>query len=110
MTKGQRIRLKREEYNISQSDLSKHLGILKQTLYKYENDIITNIPSDIIEKMAEYLHCTPAYIMGWETDDIELTELEKQIIRRYRILSPTEKEMLLRSLGLAESEAKAKSG
>ena len=76
MTKGQRIKLKREQHGISQVDLSKHLGILKQTLYKYENDIITNIPSDIIEKMAVFLHCTPGYIMGWENGEIEMPKIE----------------------------------
>ena len=66
MTKGQRIRNKRESLQISQTDLAKKVGISKQTLYKYENDIVTNIPSDIIEKLSECLDCSPEYIMGWE--------------------------------------------
>jgi len=66
MTKGKRIREQRESANISQTDLAKKCGISKQTLYKYENDIITNIPSDVIEKIADATFCTPAYIMGWE--------------------------------------------
>ena len=48
MTKGQRIRTKRESLNMSATDLAKRVDISKQTLYKYENDIITNIPSDVI--------------------------------------------------------------
>ena len=66
MTKGQRLRTKRELLGISQTDLANRVGISKQTLYKYENDIITNIPSDIIELLAHNLDCSPAYIMGWE--------------------------------------------
>lgn len=66
MTKGERIKRKREELNISQTDLANQVGISKQTLYKYENDIVTNIPSDVIEKLAKKLECDPAYIMGWE--------------------------------------------
>ena len=66
MTKGKRIREKRKAANLSQTDLAKKCEISKQTLYKYENDIITNIPSDIIEKIADYTFCTPAYIMGWD--------------------------------------------
>lgn len=66
MTKGQRIKYKREELNISQTDLANQIGVSKQTLYKYENDIITNIPSDIIEKLSLKLNVSPAYIMGWE--------------------------------------------
>lgn len=66
MTKGQRIKFERESHGKSQTDFAKIIGVSKQTLYKYENDIITNIPSDIIEKIAYYLECSPAYILGWE--------------------------------------------
>ena len=66
MTKGQKIRKARESENMTQTELANRLKISKQTLYKYENDIITNIPSNIIEQIAEITDCTPAYIMGWE--------------------------------------------
>lgn len=66
MTVGSRIKKKREEKGISQTDLAEMVGISKQTLYKYENDIITNIPSDKIEKIADKLDVSAAYIMDWE--------------------------------------------
>ena len=66
MTIGQRIRTKREEIGISQTELAYKVGVAKQTLYKYENDIITNIPSDVIERISYYLDCSPSYLMGWE--------------------------------------------
>ena len=69
MTKGQRIKRKRISLDYSQTDLADLAGISKQTLYKYENDIITNIPSDIVEKLSYYLQCSPVYIMGWETTE-----------------------------------------
>ena len=69
MTKGQRIRQKREHLGISQTDFAKVIGVSKQTLYKYENDIVTNIPSDVIEKIAQGLRCSPEYIMGWKEDE-----------------------------------------
>lgn len=65
MTKGYRIRAKREELGISQTDLAKSIGVSKQTLYKYEHDIVTNIPSNIVERMSHALNCSPGYIMGW---------------------------------------------
>ena len=73
MTKGERIRQRREEVCVNQTDFAKEIGVSKQTLYKYENDIITNIPSDVIERMAVRLGCSPAYIMGW-TDVIEINK------------------------------------
>ena len=73
---GDRIKEKREEKSMSQVDLANKINVSKQTLYKYENNIVTNIPSDKIELLAKFLDTTPAYLMGWEdengyyTDDI----------------------------------------
>jgi transcriptional regulator with XRE-family HTH domain len=66
MTKGQRIRNAREKAHVSQTDFADKIGVSKQTLYKYEHDIVTNIPSNIIELIADLTSCTPAYIMGWD--------------------------------------------
>ena len=66
MAKGSLIKSRREMLGISQIELAEKIGTSKQNLYKYENDIITNIPSDIIEKLASALDCSPAYLMGWE--------------------------------------------
>lgn len=66
MTVGDRIRERREYLGISQIDLAKKIHVLKQTLYKYEMNIITNIPSDKVEKAAKILKVSPSYLMGWE--------------------------------------------
>lgn len=65
MTKGERIKQQRIALGISQVDLADKIGVSKQTLYKYENGIVTNIPSDKIELLAKELHVSEAYIMGW---------------------------------------------
>lgn len=90
MTKGQRIRARREELNMGLTELAEKTHILKQTLYKYENEIVTNIPSDKIEVLAKALDTTPAYLMGWEEafcdlffpnenteDDFEIVDLSE---------------------------------
>lgn len=69
MTKGQRIKKLRETRGLSQVELADAINVSKQTLYKYENDIITNIPSDKIEAIASILHSEPGYIMGWKQPD-----------------------------------------
>ena len=66
MTKGERIKYLRERIGLSQVALADKIGVSKQTLYKYENDIITNIPSDKIEAIADVTHSTPWYVMGWD--------------------------------------------
>lgn len=81
MTIGERIKKAREEKNVSQTELASAVKISKQNLYKYENNIITNIPSDRIEAIAKYLDISPAYIMGWEnktpSNDIDIRRIER---------------------------------
>ena len=45
MNIGDRIKNKRLNLDINQNDLAEKIGVSKQTLYKYENSIVTNIPS-----------------------------------------------------------------
>lgn len=68
MTIGERIKKLRLKNDMSQVELSQKIGISKQSLYKYENGIITNIPSDKIELLADVLHTSPSYLMGWDGD------------------------------------------
>lgn len=66
MTKGQRIKELRERRKMTQEELAKKLNTTKQTISKYEKDIVTNIPSDRIEELSKVLNSTPEYILGWE--------------------------------------------
>ena len=72
MSIGQRIKECRELLKMTQESLANKIGTTKQTIYKYENDIITNIPSDKIELIAKTLGTSPSYLMGWITNDGEL--------------------------------------
>ena len=69
MSIGQRIKNMRLKNNLTQDDLAAQMNTTKQTIHKYENGIITNIPSSKIEALANILNTTPAYLMGW-TDEI----------------------------------------
>lgn len=67
MTVGERMKELRQALGINQTDFADKIGVSKQTLYKYENNIITNIPSDKIEAAARSGGVSPAYLMGWNT-------------------------------------------
>ena len=69
MTKGERIKYLREKRGLSQVALADMIDVSKQTLYKYENDIITNIPSNKIEAIAAATGSTPWFIMGWDNEE-----------------------------------------
>lgn len=68
LSKGEKIKSLRESRGLSQVQLADLISVSKQTLYKYENNVVTNIPSDKIEAIATALNTTPQYIMGWDDD------------------------------------------
>ena len=67
MTIGERIRAAREEKKMTQEELGTICGTTKQSIFKYETGVITNIPRDKMEKIASALGVTPTYLMGWDT-------------------------------------------
>lgn len=82
---GHKIKSLRESIGMTQSELAQVIQSTKQTIFKYENGIITNIPMDKLEKIANVLDVTPAYLMGW--DDVEednFTQDEIKIIHTLR--------------------------
>ena len=66
MTVGDRIRQVRQEQDVTQQELADYIGVSKQAVYKYENNIVTNIPTDKVVAIAKRLKVSPAYLMGWE--------------------------------------------
>ena len=58
----------RKEKRLTLEELATALGTSRQTIYKYENGIITNSPTEKIELLADLLGVTPAVLMGWGTD------------------------------------------
>lgn len=69
MSIGERIRLKRKQKSMTLEELSRFVGVSRQTLSRYENNIIA-VPSDRMEMIAAALDTTPAYLMGWDDEDL----------------------------------------
>lgn len=93
MTVGDRIRTQRELLGISQAELAQKINVLNQTLYKYEKNIITNIPSNKIEELAKALNVSEMYLMGWEDDtDKEIIKKGSEqaiLLKKYNLLIPS---------------------
>ena len=56
----------RKEKKLTLEDIAEALGTSKQTIHRYENGIITNVPPDKVQTLASLLEVTPAVLMGWE--------------------------------------------
>lgn len=75
MEVGELLKKLRTEKDLSLDDVAKQLGLARQTLYKYETGLITNIPLTRIEELAKIYNVTPGYITGWEDDDVDLSKI-----------------------------------
>lgn len=112
MTVGERIKEIRTKLGLSQVDFADKINVSKQTLYKYENNIITNIPSDKIEAAAALGNVSPAHLMGWDNcensnsinnDNIAKDENERRLLMLCRNASEHEPEDKKRLVDAFES-------
>lgn len=92
MSIGIRMREKRKALEVSQEYIAGKVGVSKQTIQRYESGEISNIPSDKLEKIASALKTTPAYLMGWESENendglVYRNEEQKAIIKALDELS-----------------------
>ena len=78
MTLGEKVKLKREELNLSQEELAEKMNYKSKTsIHKIEVGI-TDLPLSKVKELAAVLKTTPAYLMGWEEDKSQ--EKENNII------------------------------
>lgn len=102
MTIGERIKQLREERDITQTELANAVGASKQTIYKYEKGIVTNIPSEKIELIATYFSVSPAYLMGW-TDEPVGFEFGN-LLKEARLKKEMSQDELAKALGYESAE------
>ena len=93
MTKGERIKKARKDAGFTQTELAKRLGVAKQTVYKYEKNLVSNIPSDMICAIAMACNVTPNFIMGWK-ENSEKPADDKYALIMYRELDPNRQERI----------------
>lgn len=69
MTVGDRIKEYRKKMGMSQEELAAKVDVTKQAIYKYESNIVTNIPLDKIEIMSSVFGIPPSRLMGWNASE-----------------------------------------
>ena len=65
LSQGERIKYARMAARMSQTILAEKVGVSKQSLSKYEHDVIGVIPPNTIHAIAKALDVSPAFLMGW---------------------------------------------
>lgn len=101
---GYLLKEERLRNKLSQEEVAKAIGSTKQAIYKYENGIVTNIPMDKLQIMANLFGVTPAYLMGWEEENSpdQLTEGETKLLEVYRRASNDKQIVLLNAIEALE--------
>jgi transcriptional regulator with XRE-family HTH domain len=87
MSIGKRIASAREKRNMTLEEVAQLCETTRQTIFKYENEIVTNIPYDKIVLLAKALQVSPSYLFGWDEEspsEIRLTEGEKLMLDLFR--------------------------
>lgn len=59
------IKFFRQRCNLTLEEVSQKLEVSKPTLQRYESGVISNIPYDKVERLAEIFGITPSELMGW---------------------------------------------
>jgi transcriptional regulator with XRE-family HTH domain len=94
VTKGSRIKELRLSNGYTQTELAKKIGVSTQLIFKYEKEIITNIPISTIEKLSEVFGVSPACLMEWSIDDIPtgspMSEVRKDMIDTIMVMTDEE--------------------
>ena len=106
MTIGQRIKIRREELNMSQDDLAKKVGYKsRSSINKIELDLYS-LKQSKIKAIADALETTPSYIMGWDEEAKEAKKaapseedsLNAEIIKLFMGLTADQKKEALNHL------------
>lgn len=61
-----RIHMLRKQRNMTLDEVGAAVGVGKSTVRKWESGLIKNMRRDKIQKLAQALGTTPAYLMGWD--------------------------------------------
>lgn len=75
MTIGERIKERRKELGLTVDELAERLGKNRATIYRYESNDIEKLPTTVLEPLAKVLNVTPAYLMGWKTNDTPIKKI-----------------------------------
>jgi transcriptional regulator with XRE-family HTH domain len=106
MTIAERIRLYRQQKNLSQSELAELSGVNNKSLSRYELD--TSIPpADALKNIADALGVSTDALLS---DDI-ITIKDKDLLKRFEVIqeiSGDEKQMIIRFLDLVIRDYKTK--
>lgn len=99
---SQRLRELRKERQLTQEELADSLSLTKQAVSQWERGI-REPGFDTLEMIADFFNVDTDYLIGREDHTtLLLNGIEHELIVRFRELSPVERSLILRSVGIQE--------
>lgn len=83
----ERIKARRKELGLSVDEVADAINVSRSTYYRYESGDIEKISTTIVPKLCKVLKTSPAYLMGWDENEI----LESAI---HNLLNTDDKELI----------------
>lgn len=90
MEVNERIRQRRKSLGLSAEQVAERMGVSPSTVYRYESKDIKNMSIDKLEPIAEALHTTPAWLMGW-SDQAVASDRDLESVIGAQPFNPTHK-------------------
>lgn len=75
MTTGERMKMRRKELGLSADQVAEALQVSRATIFRYEKGDIEKLPGTALVPLANVLHTTVSYLMGW-LDDVPMERKE----------------------------------
>ncbi len=96
---GERIKKRRLQLGLSADDVAIAIGKNRATIYRYENEDISNIPISALEPLAKVLKTTPGYFMGWSSgENCKINNLsvnQSRIVKLFDLLTESQQENII---------------
>lgn len=112
MEKQKILKNRRLELGLTMREVATALGVSEATISRYESGDIQNMGIDKLQALAEILHCSPVYLMGFDVPvcSSDLSSDEEHFLHLFRNLNLEGQHKLieraeeLRDLGYVKGE------
>ena len=97
----ERLKSRRIDMGITLQEVADLIGVEKPTAQRYESGTIKKIDTLTVEKLAKAVRCSPAYLMGWQTEIQDIvkedsnTHIENNLVKNYRSLNVEGQEKII---------------
>lgn len=104
MTVGERIKERRKELLMSADVLAEKCNVSRSTIFRYESGDIEKLPASTLEPIANALHVSVSYLLGWEENNSNqaYSVKEIQLLNAIKSLSPESQDDVLKIISLVK--------